>query len=230
MNPARVAHFILHPQCLKEFLGRNAQLRHAGAGHLDIDRLGTLSPEGDLGHIGHQQQLSLEELGDVPQLRIGIAVAGQAQKNPEGIAKIVVDDGRLYPQRQLGLNIAHLAAQFIPNLGQAGPVVLLRHCRIDDRETGPRDGPHLLELAPGLDGFLNSLRDLFLHLPGTGPGILSRDDRIFDGKLGIFQTSQRLERVNTTNQCDRRQNQRGGASGDGEFGEIHCLSLSSPAI
>jgi hypothetical protein len=92
MNPARIGHLILHSQGLKDFLRRDAQLRHLSPRHLHIDRFGTLPPKSHLGHISHQQQLPLQEFGDIPQFRIGIALASKAQKHPIGVAEIVVHD------------------------------------------------------------------------------------------------------------------------------------------
>src|SRR5581483_4264624 len=71
----------------------------------------------DLGDVRHAQELELEALGVVAQLRVGVAVAGQREDVAERVAELVVEEGSLHARRQGVADVADLLAHLIEDVG-----------------------------------------------------------------------------------------------------------------
>ncbi len=166
----------------------DAELRHAIAIRLDVDRLGALAPELYLGDVLDEQQLAAQHLGDFLELGCGVLVAVDGDKDAENVAIVVVDDGRAGAGRQPALHVIHLAAQLVPDLGQRRLVVLVLDADRDRRKAPVGLGLHLFQLTELLHRLLDAVADLLLHLFGGGAGVGRDDEGLLDGELGILES------------------------------------------
>ncbi len=92
MDPAGVGDHVLHTQGSVDLIRRDSQLGHAGSGHLHEDGFLLGSPEGDLGHVLNQQELSLEHFPHIDQLSQRITFAVNGQEDAKHVTEVVVDD------------------------------------------------------------------------------------------------------------------------------------------
>ncbi len=168
LHAPRVRDHVLLAQGLLDGGGTEPELGEAIAVGLDVDRLVALTPEGDLGHVLDQQQLLLVELGHVAQLGVGVVVAVDGDEDAPHVAEVVVHHRGAGTGRELALDVADLAPQLVPHLGQGELVVLVLDVGLD--LGGPPVGGGLdpVELAQLLDGLLDLVADLLLHLGGGG--------------------------------------------------------------
>ena len=77
----------------------------------------------------------MHKLGKLIHFLVGIAFIGDRHIDAKHIAKVIIDDGRAGAGGQLGLAVRHLAAQFIPDLGQFSLAVVFLDKGLDDGKT-----------------------------------------------------------------------------------------------
>jgi CBS domain-containing protein len=97
----------------------HAERGELGVGQLDVDLLVLAADQLHLGHVRHAQQLELDALGIVAQLRVVVAVAGECVDVAEGVAEFVVEERALHAGRQGVANVADLLAHLVEHLGHA---------------------------------------------------------------------------------------------------------------
>ena len=176
-----------------DLVGRDAELGHRLLLHLDVDRFLNVGQDRNPFDVLHPQDLDLQHLGDLVELRELVAVAGQNDVHAVDIAEIVVDDRRSGSWRKLPLVVVDLAPQLVPDLGQTVLIVLVLDRDLHVRQTagGPRLDP--LDLAELLGSRLNLVGYLLLDLLGGSTGVWRQDDGIFDRELGVFEARELLE-------------------------------------
>ncbi len=135
-------------------------LRELGLLELDVDLLVLVAEQGDLGDVGHAQQLLADRIGVVVELAIGEAVGGQRIDGAVHIAEIIVEVRSTHAGRQRRRDIAHLLAHRVPELlrilGRRG----VGQLEGDERLAGLGIAADL----PGVWHFLQRLFDLVGHL------------------------------------------------------------------
>ena len=94
----------------------NAERRQLGVAELDEDLLVLDAVEVDLGDVGDLEQLLAHGLGDLLQLRVVGAVAGQRIEDRIDVAVFVVDVGADEAGRQVGADVVELLAQLVEEL------------------------------------------------------------------------------------------------------------------
>ena len=78
---------------------------------LDVDSLALVAQEVDLGHVGQPLQPLAKGLGDLLQLSVARAVAGDRIEHRVDVAELVVHRGADHVGRQIGLHVGHFLAQ-----------------------------------------------------------------------------------------------------------------------
>ena len=89
----------------------HAERGELGVAELDVDSLALVAQEVDLGHVGQPLQPLAKGLGDLLQLRVARAVAGDRIKHRVDVAELVVHRGADHVGRQIGLHVGHFLAQ-----------------------------------------------------------------------------------------------------------------------
>ena len=182
---------------------RKSHLCQAGAFKLDINHLLLHPPEGNLCDIVARQQFGLELLGIRLEFRIGMPFAGKGEKDAVHIAEIIVHGRRPGSGRQLILDIVHLPAQLVPNLGNLPGIEAILNIHKHKGESRLRDRINLLQLPHRLDRLLDRVGDFLLHLRRAGAGIRCDDQCGLDGEIRKFQAPQLLVgQKSSTNQQD----------------------------
>ena len=200
---------------------RNPQLGHLLTRRLDIDDLRLHAVEGDPFDVLNQQQLALEQVGELLQLGVGVAVAGQGEVDAVDVAEIVVDQGGTGAGWKMPLGVTHLAAEFVPDLGQGVLVVLVLDVHGDGREASFRFGGHALELPELLGRLLDHVGDLFLDLLGGRAGIGGDHQGRLDAELGVLQPGEIHVGYDPPYRQQRRADQRDRLLAYGKLRNVH---------
>ena len=189
LYPARIGDHVLLPQFSNESIVRNAQLRHAIAVQFDVHCLDAFTVGINLAHILNQQQFPAQQIDNILDFGIAVTVAMDRNKNTVHITIVIHHDGGAGTRRQLVLDIANLAAQFIPDLLQIFLLVLVFYG--DSNRRQPTIGFRLNELKlPHLLGRLFQTVSHLLFYFGGGCTCIGRNDqRLLDGEFRVFQTT-----------------------------------------
>ena len=216
-----VGRVVLAGDGVLDLLGRNARGGQARPGNLEIDDFGLVADHLDLGDVLAQQQFAAQDLGVGLQVRVGIAVAVDAVEHAEHVAVVVDDLRRVAAGRQAGLHVAHLAAQFVPDLRQVVLAVLVFHLDHDDGAARIGRARHLLHLPHLLDGDLDGVGHLFHHFLRGRAGIAGDDLGVLDGELGIFEPPDLGIGPRSAQQQRRREDVGENLLLDAELGDAH---------
>jgi hypothetical protein len=114
--------------------------------------------------IGHAQELVARGVGEVAQLGVREAVAGDRVEIAEGIAELVVEERALHALRQRVLDIAELLAHLVPGLRHGAGQRVLAQADRDLRDTGLGVAGRVVDLGHFLQLLLELVRHLFGHL------------------------------------------------------------------
>ena len=208
-TPAGATAFCLASE-FEQRLRRDAERCELRMREFDVDLLVLHAVEVDLDDVRNLQRLLAQRVGDLLQLRVVRAVAGQHVEDRIDVAVFVVDDRADHALRQLALHVDELLAGQIE---QVRHVLRRRRILEEDlhrREAGLAVGLHALEIRQLLQLLFHRLGDLALHLLRGRAGPEDRDDGKLDGEGRIFRAAEPLigEQAGERQRDDEKQHQR----------------------
>ena len=136
---------VLLLQRIEQGLRRNAEGRELGVAELDEDPLVLHAVEVDLGDARHLQEPLAQPLGDLLQLRVVGAVAGQHVEDRIDVAVFVVDVRADEVAGQLAADVVELLAQLVEELRHLPGRRVVAEADIHRREAGLGVGDDLVE-------------------------------------------------------------------------------------
>ena len=151
---------------IKESFNGDAQRSQLVSGYFDKNLFGLLAGNIDLAHPIHQDQFPPQEVDVIHQLRVGKSIPEHCDHQPEYIAVIIVDPGGLHTGWKTPLQVANLAAQFIPDLRQFIGIILIFYLHRDLGETRGRYGTDVIHIGELLHGIFYGESNFLFYLCG----------------------------------------------------------------
>ena len=186
LDPSRGVHRILAGERRLNVERREAALGQRRRRHLDEDALLLQPQQVDLGDAGNAQQDVARVLGEVLELGIAVALAGDGVKRDVGVAELVVEEGPDHALGQRLANVADLLARLIE--GVLDGLAAHRALEVDEDvgEAGPRVGAHEIEARRFLQLALDLVDHLVLHFLGRGAGPQHLHHHDAEGEVGVL--------------------------------------------
>ena len=222
-----IDHRVLRGQGVDDCRPRNAQRGKRFLLHINIDRAVLHAPQADTPHPFDKRQLALQIFGIIAQLVMREPVGGERDDKARHIPEIVIDRRTPGTWGQLGFDVADLAAQRVPDLGQLVRPVIRPDLDHDRRDTGAAFAGDIVDFLDFLKLTLDRFGDFLFHLFRPRPRIGGDDHSRFDRELRVFELAQRVKAADAAkdHQYDREPRKFGIA--DGEAGQIHYCASSS---
>src|SRR5262249_39790556 len=150
------------------------------------------------------------------------ALAGDRQENAEHVAE-VVDHHRpaAYRGRQLRLDVGDLAAEFVPDLGDAVLVVAVLDGNDDHGPAARRLRLDALELAELLAGAFDRIAALPGDLLGAGPGVWRDEQGLLYRELRVLEPAHLRVGHGPADDGEEHGHENDAVVADGEFAGVH---------
>ena len=153
---------------------------------LDEHLLRPLADEDDLAHVLHPQEPLAGVLGDPLEFGRGVVGPGEGVHGHVHVAVLVVEERPGHALRQRVLDVPHLLAHLIPDVRHGLRRRVVAELHRDDRLTGQRVRPQVVEVRGLLKLLLDLVGHLPLHLVARRPRPVGRDDHRLDGERRVF--------------------------------------------
>ena len=131
---------------------------------LDVDLLVLHADQLDLVDVGDAQELVARRVGEVAQLGVAEAVAGDRVQVAEGVAELVVEERPAHALRQRVLDVAELLAHLVPDLRHRGRRRVLAQVDLDLRDARLGVAARVVDLGHLLQLLLQLVGHLLGHL------------------------------------------------------------------
>ena len=222
-------HRVLARQGVGHRLHVQPQGGQLGVRQLHVDALLLLADQIHLGHTGHPQQLGTDAVAFGLQLGIVEAIAGQGVDVAEDITELVIEEGPADASGQVALDVADLLAHLVEDLRH-----LLRRGRILGHEehhrfAGARIAADGVHVGHFLQFFLDTIGELFLHLPRRGAGPVGAHHHHLEGEGRVFGLAEFLVRHHPHQGQGHDEVADQGLMAQGPFGEIEAHHAQLPA-
>ena len=203
-------------------LGADGEVGQRREADVDVDHGRLLAVEGHFLHAVDRHEGRFQPLGPVAQLRPRESpVDGEAVIDAVNVAEIVGDGDLRRPGGQFRLDVEHLAAQFVPQLGN------LRSGRggvqfdLNFRDPVIGFGGDFVDQSHRLNLAFDRLGDELLDLPGRGSRIGADERRRLDDEDRVLLLAQRGETQRTAGQQDEEEEPDYFGTSQGIFGQVH---------
>ena len=212
--------------------GADGEVGQRRKADVDIDHGRLFAVEGHFLHAVDRHEGRFQPLGPVAQLRPRESpIDGESVIDAVNIAEIVGDGDLRRPGRQFRLDVEHLAAQFVPQLGNLAGRRGGVQFDLDLRNAVIGFGSDLVHEAHRLHLAFDGLGNELLDLRGRGSRVGADERRRFDDEDRILFLAQRREAQRPADQQDEEEKPNHFGVSQGIFGQVHrsVILKSGPA-
>ena len=178
----------------------DAGLRQNRRIHLKFDGRSGQTEDFHPCHILHAEQFVFKLFGFFVHVAVRMGGTAQSVEHAQHVSEIIIHNRRTGSFGQLILHIVYLAAQLVPQLLHLVGADFFLYVNRNFGHSGPVVAFQIIQFAERLYGFLQLVRDLFLHFLGRGSGIRRGHHCLLDGERSVFQFAHLHIRQNSSNQ------------------------------